>query len=143
MTLVQAMRSDLPSVSASASLAEAAALMEHSGCQTLPVLDDQARLVGAISVTDLADRLGRAGDVDLGVVRDAMQVSPLRCAPDASPDEVRRLLSRQRQPAVLVMEDRGTILGAIDVYQVLAMLDASPGAAGPEPDYVQRVRGES
>jgi len=30
------MRSDLPSVSASASLAEAAALMERSGCQTLP-----------------------------------------------------------------------------------------------------------
>lgn len=122
---------------------EAAALMEQSGCQMLPVLDDQARLVGAISVTDLAYRLGRAGDGDQVVVQDAMQTSPPCCSPNASPDELRRLLSTERQPAVLVMENGGTVLGAIDAYQVLDMLDPSQAAAGPEPDYVQRVRGKA
>jgi CBS domain-containing protein len=49
MTLIQAMRTDHPSVAAERSLMDAAALMAETGCTLLPVIDAQGCLVGLLT----------------------------------------------------------------------------------------------
>lgn len=141
MTLIQAMRTDHPAVAVSGSLSDAAQELEAAECMMLPVMDG-TDLVGTVTAQDLVSHGIRAGfDLRDITLREAMNPQPLTCAPEAGLEEVAALLRDRRQPAVLVVETGGRLLGMIDIFSVLSALDRGT-AAGPEPDEVKRVRGE-
>ncbi|AGA90194.1 putative signal-transduction protein containing cAMP-binding and CBS domains [Thioflavicoccus mobilis 8321] len=143
MTLVQAMQTALPSVQAGDSLTAAAERMRDGGCVALPVVDDQGDVIGTLSVQDLAYRLGNAAAPTEDKVGALIRPDPVCCPPETPLEEVAELISRQRQPAVLVKAPQGPILGMVDIFQILDALTPPQAAAGPVPDYVQRVRGEA
>jgi arabinose-5-phosphate isomerase len=141
MTLVQAMRTDLPILRPDTSLGEAALRMDHARAAMLAVVED-GRVAGSLSALDLLQRVLTGGqNAGVATVGDAMVRNPLCCEPGSTLEQVRALLRTHRQPSVLITEPDGQLVGLIDVFDVLAALDAA-SAAGPEPDYVKRVRGE-
>jgi CBS domain-containing protein len=143
MTLIQAMRSDHPSVEADRSLMHAAALMEEPRCTLLPVIDTQGCLVGVLTALDLI-RAYLVGDMDpgSGCVRDVMSVDPVGCPPDSSLDDVRDLMLHQRRTAVPVVQSDGRLLGVVLLLDVVDALTEPRTTTGPESEYVKRVRGE-
>ncbi len=142
MTLVQAMRADVPSLQPDASLREAAAQMRQAKCLVVPVLDEQGHLVGSLSVQDLAYRLAHSPQPALRTIRPAVCFEPVCCGSQARLEEVQALMCAHRQPAVLVTDPKRQVLGVIDVFQLMEVLCSPQAAAGPEPEYSRRVRGE-
>ncbi|WP_200383240.1 CBS domain-containing protein [Thiococcus pfennigii] len=142
MTLVQAMRADVPKLQPDVSLREAAAQMHQAKCLVAPVLDERGRLTGSLSVHDLVYRLANSPQPSLRTIRPAVRSDPVCCASAASLEEVQALMCAHRQPAILVIDPSGQVLGVIDVFQLMDALCSPQGAAGPEPEYSRRVRGE-
>jgi len=139
MTLIQAMRTDPPAVDESTSLLEAARVMDAANCGMLPVMD-QTSVVGSVTALEiLSDAVTRGPSQGDRPVADIMSQQPLTCPPETSLDDVIGIMRRHRQSEVLVVEASGRLLGAIDIFGVLAARDSS--AAGPTPDAVKRVRG--
>lgn len=143
MTLVQAMRADVPSLGEEASLKEAATQMRQAKCLLALVVSERGRLIGSLSIEDLAHRLANSPDPSRRTIRAAVRTDPLCCTIEASLEEVQALMSSHRELAVLVTEPGGAVVGVIDVLGVLDALGPPQRAAGPEPDYVHRVRGDA
>jgi CBS domain-containing protein len=106
-------------------LAAAAALMLDGDCGILPVVDEQARMVGVVTDRDmyiaLATRNARASDITVGEVA-RRQV--FTCGPD---DDVHAALASMKQHRVrrLPVEGfGGTVAGIISMNDILF-------AAGP------------
>lgn len=139
MTLIQAMRTDLPKVDPSTSVLDAARAMEAANRGMLPVMD-QTSVVGSVTALEIvSDAVTRGLDQDDRRVADVMSQQPLKCLPETGLDDVIGMMRHHRQAEMLVVEASGRLLGVIDIFDVLAARDSS--AAGPMPDAVKRVRG--
>ena len=108
-----------------ANLAVAAALMLDGDCGILPVVDEQARLVGVVTDRDmyiaLATRNARASDLTVGEVA---RTPVFTCGPD---DDVHGALATMKQHRVrrLPVEGfGGTVAGIVSMNDILL-------AAGP------------
>jgi len=143
MTLIQATRTDYPSVTVETSLHDAAALMITTGCTRLPVVDVERRLLGLVTALDLlASSSAQTADTWEVAVRDLMSAPSAVCPPQTTLEAVRDLMRKRREPIVLVAEQDGRLLGAVDVFAVLDAVTAPQHSEGPEPEEVKQVRGE-
>jgi len=141
MTLVQAMRRHPPVISPEATIRSAAREMASHATSLLPVVADR-RIVGTLSAFDLVIRsLGGGLDPDRRTVRAVMRPDPQTCRPEDSIPEVRARMRALRVATLPVVEDNGELVGLVDLFDVEDAADDG-SAAGPEPDFVKRVRGE-
>jgi CBS domain-containing protein len=143
MTLIQATRTHYPSVEVETSIHDAAALMIATGCAWLPVVDVERRLLGLVTALDLlASSSAPAAGTGEVAVGDLMSAPPAVCPPQTTLEAMRDLMRKRREPIVLVAEQDGRLLGAVDVFAVLDAVTAPQSCEGPEPEEVKQVRGE-
>ena len=106
--------------SRSTNLAEAAALMLDADCGILPVVDDQAKLIGIVTDRDmyiaLATRNKQASQMTVG---DVARTDVFTCSPD---DDVHAALETMKQHRVrrLPVEGfGGTVAGIVSMNDIL------------------------
>lgn len=138
-TLAEMMTPFPQSITLQASLASAASVMEEAQCQHLPVLDEQHRVVGLLSMRDieLARQLGHpvAELTDL-VVNDVYRRAIVTVDLHARLDYVLADMAQQRSEAALVMrQDRlAGIVTHTDVTRFFAQWLHKHFAPDDEPD---------
>ena len=70
-----------------------------------------------------------------------MRPDPPSCRPEDTVAQVREQMHALRMPTLPVTEANGELAGLVDLFDLEAAKDA--GVAGPEPEMVERVRGEA
>ncbi|MFW6257977.1 MAG: CBS domain-containing protein [Halochromatium sp.] len=142
MTLINAMRTDFPTIDPESTLAAAASRFGETGCCGLPVVD-QGRLIGVLDSLDVAARAVN-GELDptRALVRHLMRREPVGCGPETSLDDARHLMLSKRVNTLFVIEPGPRLVGIIDLIGLLEAAEAS-SSAGPELEWNQRVRGKT
>jgi CBS domain-containing protein len=109
---------------------DAARLMEQNDCGSLPVVQDRAsmRLSGMVTDRDLALRVLGRGQGPETQVEQAMTKNVASVKPDASLDEVERLMAEQQVRRIPVVDQRGAVVGMI----AQADLAREQGAVGKQ-----------
>lgn len=104
-----------------ATLSDALSLMRDHGFSGLPVVDE-GRLVGILTSRDLRfeTRLEQR-------VADVMTKDPIKVSEGTSIEEAKRLLHKNRIEKLLVVSDRGALVGLITVKDILKA-DSNPDA---------------
>lgn len=142
MNLIQVIRRSPPVTTPEATLTRAARLMAAERAPLLPVVA-QGRLVGTLSALDLVARtLGAGLDAERCTVRGVMRADPPACHPQDSLDSVCEQMHALKLAVLPVVDAGAALVGLVDLFDV-EQARAVRVAAGPEPDMVRRVRGES
>jgi len=142
LTLIQAIDTRPPVTTPDTTLRSAARQMASQRVALLPVVA-KGRLVGTLSAFDLTTRtIGGGLDPDRRTVRAVMRPDPPTCRPEDSLAQVRERMRALRTPALPVIEANGELVGLADLFAV-EDAEAAGMSAGPEPEMIQRVRGEA
>jgi len=138
------MRTEVVTISASASVRQLGDLLRRRRISGLPVVDEAHNVVGTVSVTDLAwlsdwfagnvdggsRRAGIGGHLDEKKVRDIMTPDVFGVEPDASLAELARFFSRTGLGRAVVLEGR-RLVGIVSVIDLLTVIwDQSPADDG-------------
>jgi arabinose-5-phosphate isomerase len=110
----------MPTVAASASLSDALVEMTRKGLGMTAVVDDQRRLLGVFTDGDLRRTLDD-DQIDLRAtpVQTLMNARPKTIQPDKLAVEAARLMEDFKIHALLVVDDAGTLLGALNIHDLL------------------------
>ena len=128
MRVAEIMQPNVKSVHRDSSVTEAITLMAEEHVSGLPVVDDQGRVVGVISTTDIlqaeSEWVGpNRGDlIDHTPVRELMTPRPLMVAPDATIREVAQQMLYGEVHRLFV-EAGGRMVGVVtqtDIVRALA-----------------------
>jgi arabinose-5-phosphate isomerase len=104
----------VPRVPETASVMDALHEITRKQLGMTAVLGAQDQLVGIFTDGDLRRLLERVGDVRAINVADVMTRTPLTIGPDALAAEAARLMDRHRRNQLLVLDDRGDLVGALN-----------------------------
>jgi CBS domain-containing protein len=127
-TVADAMRRELVTIDAEASVALAARRMRDHEIGCLPVLE-QGRPVGLVTDRDLVVR-GLAENADLSQwrVAEVMSTGPLTIAPERSVEEACRLMTDTGVRRLLVVADEVRLIGLISWHDLAAFSARRPQA---------------
>ena len=125
MKVAQLMRTELKTISADATVADAVAALAEAGVSALPVLDRYGRAVGVLSTREVLKaehglRSARARDrlFDDTLALEIMAPWPATVAPDVDVREAaRQMLYLEVQR--LFVEDKGALVGVISQTDVV------------------------
>jgi CBS domain-containing protein len=140
------MRTPVVSIGPDATVAELAALMRTHGISGLPVVNDERRALGTVSITDLlwlSDRIrptagplrasGRWERLDGITVREIMTPDVFGVRPEASLDELLEFFARTGLHRALVMDD-SVVVGIVSMTDLLDLMIET----GPQEELPQR-----
>lgn len=111
-----------------------AQLMWDHRCGSVPVLDDESRLVGIVTDRDIAMAAYLQGRSlhQIGVA-EVMTASPVSCHPDDDHDEALRLMQRHHVRRVPVVDDQQQLLGVLSIDDfAVAATRRGTGIAGAD-----------
>lgn len=109
---------DLPSVPATASVAEAVAEMSAKKLGMTCVDDGHGRLVGILTDGDLRRRLLRVERPLDGGVADAMTEGPVTIGPAALATEALRIMEERKITSIPVVDESGRLLGVVQIHDL-------------------------
>lgn len=129
-------------------IARATELMARHGCKRLPVIDQQHRLVGIISRTDVLQAMAhvaphvivRHAPGGSRTVEDVMQRDVRAVAPTAPLAEVVELLAEAKQRRVVVVDEHNRVIGMITDGDLLRRSSARE-TSGVIRRLLERLRG--
>jgi CBS domain-containing protein len=141
-TVGDLMRKDVVTVHPSASVRELALLLRRGGVSGVPVVDEDRRVLGTVSVTDLtwlsdlfvpdsssAEERGRASrHLDEETVRDVMTPDVFGVARNATLAELAAFFSRTGLGRAVVLED-GKLVGIVSAIDLLGATADEPRAS--------------
>jgi CBS domain-containing protein len=107
------------------SVHRAVEMLRDSPHDSLPVLDSYGRLLGALSVSDLAPMLTESNWLNGPVAQWMHEPSAVGHA-DLSPDEARRALAESGESTLFLLDDSGRYVGAITVADLLVPIHTPP-----------------
>jgi arabinose-5-phosphate isomerase len=110
---------DVPAVPDTISLADALLVISGKGLGMTAVLDPYGRVAGLITDGDLRRALGRGMDLRHARAVDVMTRNPRVIGPDRLAVEAVEEMERTRINGLLVVDDRGTLVGAFNMHDVL------------------------
>jgi CBS domain-containing protein len=125
------MRTNLKTISTDATVADAVAVLAHSGVSALPVLDRSGRAVGICSTHDVLDAEARCLDAlarehlfERTLVLEIMTPWPETAGPR---EDVRDVAQRMLDGKVqrLFVEDAGALVGVISQTDIVAAVAAA------------------
>ncbi len=127
------MTQDVVTVTPDMSVDEARDLLFHNNVHGLPVVDHSGRLVGVVSVVDIAGKFGTR-------VLHVMERNPVTASEDTPAGEVASLMLSRRISRVPVLRDGRLvgIVGASDIIRAFVELDKEY-AASLRPAEAQKV----
>ncbi len=131
------MTTDLKTIDANASVAEAARNMRDYDVGSLPVLEN-GRFVGVITDRDVCCRVVADGrDVNQIEVRSAMTSSPICCTADANLDEVSRIMRDNQVRRCPVVDENDRLVGYIALRDLA--LDREAKESGKSQEVLEGV----
>jgi CBS domain-containing protein len=108
-------------------LAAAAKTMWDHDCGCVPIVDDQARVIGMLTDRDICmAALGSGRPLHDLVVSDAMARSVVRCTPDDPLDIALRSMSRARVRRLPVVSATGKLAGILSLHDAARAARHSP-----------------
>jgi arabinose-5-phosphate isomerase len=113
---------DLPVVSPSARLAEGLVVMSKKGLGMCAIVDEAVeggRLLGVFTDGDLRRALDHTIDVHGTTMREVMTSPGKRVKPTELAAEAAHLMEKHRITALPVVDDAGTLVGALNVHDLL------------------------
>jgi CBS-domain-containing membrane protein len=127
------MKQDVVTIAPDASLLELVRVLRDEEIGGMPVVDDDGRVVGTVSSTDLlwlaamADDQGTTGFLNPAeladrTVRDIMTPDVFGVLPDASMSDLRRFFARTAVHRALVLDEDGKLVGIVVLSDVLGTL---------------------
>lgn len=131
MRVAEIMRTDLKTLSADATVADAVAALAGAGVSALPVLDRQGRAVGVCSTRDVLAAESLCGDAaarerlfERTLVLEIMTPWPRTAHPE---ENVRQVAQRMLDGKVqrLFVEDQGSLVGVISQTDIVAAVAAT------------------
>jgi arabinose-5-phosphate isomerase len=109
---------DLPVVSPAATLAEGLLIMSRKGLGMCVVIED-GRMLGVFTDGDLRRALDRTPNVHAITMREVMTSPGKRVKAEELAAEAANLMERHRITALPVVDDAGTLVGALNVHDLL------------------------
>jgi CBS domain-containing protein len=135
-------------VTAQTTVREAARLMDEEDVGSLPVVDDQAHLIGIVTDRDVAVRVvGRGLDSDTTVVGEVASRDVVALTPDHDLDDALRLMAREQVRRVPIVVRENELVGMLaqadvahaekakttgEVVEAISRTPAGPRIAGPD-----------
>jgi arabinose-5-phosphate isomerase len=110
----------IPRVTVDTSLIDALREISSKQLGMTAVIDAEGRLRGIFTDGDLRRLLERAADVRSVRLADVMTRDPLTIAPDVLAAEAAQLMDRRRKNQLLVVDDRGALVGALHMHDLMA-----------------------
>lgn len=126
----EVMRPPAHAVGPDTPVAAAATLLAGAGCSGLPVVDQESRVIGLVTETDLVRHRLRH-TVPGSVVRDVMTEQPLLAPADHDLDALVGLMLAAGTPVVPVVHGR-RLVGSVDLRDLVGLIGVG-GARTPEP----------
>lgn len=131
MRVADIMRTNLKTIDAEASVADAVAALTEYGVSALPVLDRHGRAVGVCSTRDIIAAEARCHDpvareqlFEKTLVLEVMTPWPTTAHPDEDVREVaKRLLEEKVQR--LFVEEKGALVGVVSQTDIVAAVAAT------------------
>jgi arabinose-5-phosphate isomerase len=110
----------VPCVGANANLSDALVEMTHKGLGMTGVVDDEGRLLGVFTDGDLRRALDDALiDLRATPVTSVMTPHPRTIAPNKLAVEAARMMEDHKIHALLVVDDAGQLVGALNIHDLL------------------------
>ncbi|HSJ25321.1 MAG TPA: CBS domain-containing protein [Longimicrobiales bacterium] len=126
------MQNRVTTVHADTSLGDVARLLWEEGISAAPVLDDDGRLLGVISASDIVRFKAYGGPAHAGrgpCARDLMTAATIHVRPGTSVPELARFLVRAGIHRALVVE-HGRLAGIVSTFDIVeAVAGAAPSVA--------------
>ena len=110
---------DLPAVGPETPLSAGLLEMSRKGLGMTTVLDDARRVLGVFTDGDLRRALDKQLDVHATRMRDVMTVNPRTARPRMLAAEAVHLMEAHRITALPVVDEQGTLVGALNVHDLL------------------------
>jgi CBS domain-containing protein len=113
---------EVVSIDPAATVNEAVARLVQNNIGSLPVTDEDGRLLGIFSERDVLRGLHHKGERFARLqIRDVMTPDPVTCTPDTDVDEVMGKMSERRIAKVPVVRD-GRLVGIVSVGDVIKVM---------------------
>jgi CBS domain-containing protein len=143
MNVQALMNTNVKSVGADASVADAVAVMEKNDCGSVPIVDAQNKVVGMVTDRDICLAWGRRPLPAAAVpVTDVMSRSVYACGPDEELPEALQTMRNKKVRRLPVIDGTGRLVGILSMDDVVLHAEAVK-AAKPrrklELDYGQTV----
>jgi CBS domain-containing protein len=141
MKVQEVMTSDAKACEPRASLSNAAALMWENDCGTLPVVEDDGRVVGMITDRDIcfgATTKNRAPSEI--AVSEVITGKVYACAPDDDISEALETMRRERVRRLPVVGAEGTLCGVVSMNDIVLRAEEKANGKGPELSYADVVQ---
>ena len=131
MRVADIMRTNLKTIGAEATVADAVAALTDTGVSAMPVLDRQGRAVGICSTRDVLAAEARCHDpsarerlFEQTLVLEVMTPWPTTAAPD---EDVRKVAQRMLDAKVqrLFVEEKGALVGVVSQTDIVAAVAAT------------------
>ncbi len=117
MKVKDIMTRQVVSVSQSSTLGEVATEMKNLNVGSIPVCDNNSRLLGIVTDRDMVVRGLTQGYESQSIVRDVMTASPVSVTPDTDVTEVTNLMAEHQVRRLPVVEG-GTLVGIVSIGDV-------------------------
>lgn len=132
LTVADIMQNRVTTVHADTSLGDVARLLWEEGISAAPVLDDDNRLLGVISASDIVRFKAYGGPPHAGrgpCARDLMTAATIQVRSTTSVPELARFLVKAGVHRALVVE-QGRLTGIVSTFDIVeAVAAAAPAAA--------------
>lgn len=109
----------VPSIHGKAELSEALMVMTRGGLGMTAVLDDSHAVVGIFTDGDLRRSIERGIDIRTARLTEIMTAHPQSIHPDALAVEAAETMERLRISQLLVLDEQGTIVGALNTHDLM------------------------
>ena len=108
----------IPAVTADVSLRDALLEMTDKGLGMTAIVDERRKILGIYTDGDLRRTLDDGGDIRETIIRDVMHVNCKTVGADILAAEALHMLEENKITGLLVAEDDGTLVGALNIHDL-------------------------
>ena len=109
----------IPTVRVDTTLAEALPEVTSKGLGMTAIVDDSMRVLGVFTDGDLRRALDRAADLQATRMEQVMTAGPKSVLPSTLAAEAVHLMETHRITSLIVLDDKGTLVGVLHVHDLL------------------------
>jgi CBS domain-containing protein len=141
MTAKNLMTSDVKSCSADADLASVAKIMWDRDCGSVPVVNEERRVIGVITDRDICIAAATRSTAPANIrVRDVMTGHVYTCSPDEDVRTVLNTMQKGRVRRLPVVDQKQRLVGIISTNDLVARADCRTGADVPGEEFLETLR---
>jgi len=141
MTVKDLMTANVKSCRADADLASVAKIMWDHDCGTVPVVNEDRKVIGMITDRDICIAAATRSTAPANIrVRDVTSGHVHTCSSDDSVSTVLRTMKERRVRRLPVLDQHGHLVGIVSVNDLVARADRHAGANVPGDEFLATLK---